>query len=191
MNLRNASGNTAQLRHISDIYLAIKTTSMVLIVVSVFGAALVLLASKALGVGGASWMILAIPLVWLAFSPFIFRVWFTYYDGITVDVANDTLSFPASDVESNLLEIITLRQFFNHGRSESLALSSVEATMNETRTSKGHYAINLAGSFGSRQLAFDSKQKRDEFRAALEWGIKLVGGRFGKDSNIDTGGFGG
>ena len=190
MNMNNVSGNSVK-RRIADIYLAIKTTGMVLIIVSVFGAVLGVLANNVIGAEGSSWIIFSIPLTWLFFSPFIFRVWFTYHDGIIVDVANDNLSFPASDVENSLLEIITFRRFFNHGRSESLPLSSIEATMNETRTSKGQYAINLSGHFGSRQLAFDSKQKRDEFRSAIEWGIKQVGGRFRKDSNIDTGVFGG
>lgn len=177
-------------RHIVDIFLAIKTTAMVLAVISIFGAMLGGVASLVLA-GDSSWIFLGIPLAWLASAPFVFRVWFTYYDGIAVDVANDCLSFPASDVESGLLEIITLRRFFNHGKTERLPLSSVEAAMNETRTSKGWYAINLSGGFGSRQLVFDSKQKRDEFRAAVEWGIRQVGGRLRRDINIDTGVFGG
>ena len=190
MRLMDASENGPKQRRIADIHIAIKTTSMVLATISVLGAAVCGFASSILG-GGSSWFFLGVPLAWLVFAPFVFRVWFTYHDGITVDVANDCLSFPASDVESGLLEIITLRRFFNHGKTERLPLSAVEAAMNETRTSKGWYAINLAGSFGSRQLAFDSKQKRDEFRTAVEWGIRQVGGRLRKDRNIDTGGFGG
>lgn len=190
MRLMSTSDSGAKQRRIADIYLAIKTTAMVLAAISVLGAVLCGVASSVLG-GSDSWILLGVPLAWLAFSPFVFRVWFTYHDGIIVDVANDCLSFPASDVESSLFEIITFRRFFNHGKTERLPLSSVEAAMNETRTSKGWYAINLSGSFGSRQLAFDSKQKRDEFRAAVEWGIRQVGGRLKSDTNIDAGWFGG
>ena len=191
MRQKNASGASNNQRRIADIHLALKTTSVVLIEISAFGALLGFLANASFGMLHGEWVVLGVVVAWLLFSPFIFRVWFTYHDGIIVDVGNDRLSSPASDVESSLLEIITFRRFFNHGRTESLHLSSVEAAMNETQTSKGRYAINLAGSFGSRQLAFDSKQKRDEFRAAVEWGLKQLHVRFRKDNNIDTGVFGG
>lgn len=190
MRLIDHSISCTKERRIADIFLAIKTTGMVLAAVSAFGVVLGWFASTVFE-QGMGWVILGIPLAWLLFSPFIFRVWFTYHDGIVIDAGNDCLSFPASDVEASLLEIITLRRFFNHGKTERLPLSSIEASMNETRVSKGFYAINLSGGFGSRQLAFDSKQKRDEFRAAVEWGIRQVGGRIRKDSNMDTGVFGG
>lgn len=187
---RNPSPQVGKERRIADIFLAIKTTSMVFATVTIVGVVLGGLVSAALELK-TGWGILGMPSAWLIFSPFIFRVWFTYHDGIAIDVANDCLSFPASDVESSLLEIITLRRFLNHGKTERLPLSAIEAAMNETRVPKGIYAINLSGSFGSRQLAFNSKQKRDEFRAAVEWGIKEIGGRFRKDGNMDTGVFGG
>lgn len=178
-------------RSISDIWLALKTT------VTVFGqitvVAVMILAVASLLFSGRitpGFLLLGIPVVWVLSAKFVFKVWLTYHEGIVIDADNAELSFPATDVENSLLDIIRLRRFFDNARRETVRLASVESVMNETRARRGHYAVNVSGSFGSRQFVFDSKQKRDEFRAALNWGAGETGVRTWQDRNSDVGGYG-
>lgn len=188
LDIQNGWQGGGDQRRIADVWLALKTTGMVFAIVSAFGVAasigLTLLLSGAIDLRA---ILLGLPVTWLIFSWFIVRVWLTYHEGIVIDAGKSEISYPASDVETGLIAILTLKRFFGHGRRERLRLSSIEGVMNETRTRRGHYAVNIAGSFGSRQLVFDSKQKRDEFRAAVDWGMQRVGSRYRHDSNMDTG----
>jgi hypothetical protein len=134
---------------------------------------------------------IGILLAWMISAKFILNVWLTYHEGIVIDAESSELSFPANDVENRVIDILTLKQFFDHGRRETVRLASVESVMNETRARRGHYAVNISGSFGSRQFSFDSKQKRDEFRAAIDWASRETGIRTKQDRNSDVGGYGG
>lgn len=178
-------------RHIADIWLAVKTTAIVFGLVTVVGFAFICMMlwfiTNALD---QRVVLLGIPVIWLISAKFVIRVWLTYYAGIVIDAERSELSFPASDVENSLLDIITLKRLFHHGRRESLRLASIETVMNETRARRGHYAVNVAGSFGSRQFVFNSKQKRDEFRAAIDWAGKHAGTKTRQDGNADVGGYG-
>ena len=142
------------------------------------------------------------------FIIFLALVWISYRKGIVLDPANDRISFPASDVEISLIQILLLMRFFKLARRETLLLSEIESVTNETRryraTSasiadftknkkagpgssavKTRFAVNLVGVFGSRQLTFASKQKRDEFRSHLQWALREIGSRISTDRNID------
>jgi hypothetical protein len=141
------------------------------------------------------------PVVLLIFSKFIYDVWNAYNQGIQVSLENKTFSFPASDVENNVIDIITLKQFRDLSKRETLKLNEVEALANEIKrwstsstdskgkkTTKKHvkFLLNISGDFGSRQLEFNSKQKRDECRAMLNRARKKLNLKFGSsDSNLD------
>jgi hypothetical protein len=167
-------------------------TATVFCLITAAGVALIIMVSWLfVGATDPRVVLLGIPVIWLLSVWFILRVWLAYHEGIVIDAEKSELSFPASDVENRLIDIITLKRFFNHGRRETLRLASIETVMNETRARRGHYAVNVSGSFESRQFSFDSKQKRDEFRAAIDWGARQTGIRIRQDGNSDVGGYGG
>lgn len=182
-------------RRIIDIWLAISTTGVVFGLITVGSVAIVAIVAVAIffatGRLEPSDLLIGIPLIWALSAKFILNVWLTYHEGIVIDVENAELSFPATDVENSILNILTLKTFRDNARRETIRLASVESVMNETRARRGHYAVNVSGSFGSRQFSFDSKQKRDEFRAALDWGAGETGTRTRQDGNSDVGGYGG
>lgn len=179
-------------RQIADIWLALKITATMFGLMTIIGAAVgVMLSWLITDAISPKFILLGIPAIWLLSAGFVIRVWQSYFTGILIDAGTSELSFPASDVENSLLDIITLKRFFGHGQRESLRLASIESVMNETRAKRGHYAVNVAGSFGSRQFSFDSKQKRDEFRAAIDWAAKQTGARIKQGGNADVGGYGG
>lgn len=111
------------------------------------------------------------------FALFVFS---NYYKGIRI--TNKYLSIPASDVENSLVAFLLGKSIWGHMFQETLMMQDLERVDND-----GHgrrWRINLSGEFGSRQIEFSSKQKRDECRAAI---LKYSsGGR--ADSNMDFGG---
>lgn len=184
MEFQNVSRSGLAQRRIADIWLTLRITATIFGLITAAGAI-------PLMVVGPPAVLLGVPLIWLLSSRFILRVWLTYHDGIVIDAEKSELSFPATDVENRFIDIITLKRFFDHGRRETLRFASIETVMNETRARRGHYAVNVTGSFGSRQFSFDSKQKRDEFRAAVNWGARQTGTNIRQDGNSDVGGYGG
>lgn len=179
-------------RNIADIWLALTTTATVFgQITAVSGVMLSIVSLLSTGGIASGFLLFGIPVVWVLSAKFIFKVWLTYHEGIVIDADNAELSFPATDVENSVLSILTLERFFDNARRETVRLASVESVMNETRARRGHYAVNVSGSFGSRQFSFDSKQKRDEFRAALNWGAGETGVHTWQDRNSDVGGYGG
>jgi hypothetical protein len=178
-------------RSIADIWLALKTTAFVFGQITVVGGAVVFFGMGAFTkTFDPTILVESIFIIWLLSFWFILRVWWTYHEGIVIDAGRSELSFPASDVENSIKDIIMLKRFFNHGRRETLRLSSIQTVMNETRARRGHYAVNIAGNFGSRQFSFDSKQKRDEFRDAIDWAARKTGVILRQDRNSDVGGYG-
>ena len=141
------------------------------------------------------------PVVLLLFSKFIYNVWNAYNMGILVNLEDRTFSFPASDVENKVIDIITLKRFRDLAKRETLKLIEVEALTNEIKrwstkskdsngkqTTKRHvkFLLNISGDFGSRQLEFNSKQKRDECRTMLNSARKKLNLKFdSSDINLD------
>jgi hypothetical protein len=191
LEAKQAWRNNGRQRSIADIWLALTTTATVFGQITVV-AGLIIAVTSLLFTGSiaSGFLLFGVPVVWVLSAKFIFKVWLTYQEGIVIDADNAELSFPATDVENSVLDIITLRRFFDNARRETVRLASVESVMNETRARRGHFAVNVSGSFGSRQFVFDSKQKRDEFRAALNWGAGETGVRTWQDRNSDVGGYG-
>lgn len=180
---------TAQ-RRIADIWLAIKITGTVFFAITGIATIASIVLSLFIAHGIDARIVLpCIMLSWLLSSWFIVKVWVTYSTGIVIDAENSTLSFPATDVENSIIDILMLKPLFNHARRETIRLASISSVMNETRVKSSHYAINISGSFGSRQLLFHSKQKRDEFRATIDWATHETGARLRQDRNLDVGGY--
>jgi signal transduction histidine kinase len=137
----------------------------------------------------------------IIFSKFTFNMWQSYYKGIEIDFETKTFSFPKSDVENSIIDIITLKQFRDLQKREVLNLLDIEALNNETKrwstkskdsngktvtTQHVQYLLNISGEFGSRQLKFSSKQKRDECRAMMNSAVKKQGSRISSsDMNLD------
>jgi len=129
------------------------------------------------------------------------KVWSAYYAGYEVDFEDGTFSFPASDVENSVMDIVTLKSVRNLMHRDTLNLDELEALNNETKrwTSKSKdsngrmvtqkhvaYLLNVSGEFGSRQFKFNSKQKRDECRAMFNRAVKQLGLRINSsDMNLD------
>lgn len=129
-------------------------------------------------------------------------VWLATSQGYIVDIDNNEFTFPASDVENNIIEIITLKKLRNMMRRHSIKITEIRALNNEkgrrqsrvnfdakrkTPPMKDLWLLNVSGEFGSQQFEFDSKQKRDEcrsmiFTACLRKGNRLRGA---SDFNLD------
>lgn len=129
--------------------------------------------------------------------PFVRKVYDVHKEGVVVNSIDNKISFPASDVENSIMDIITFKSFRELQNRASFRLSDIEGLNNETnrwttRNSEGEtirhvrYLLNISGLFGSQQLSFDSKQKRDECRSSIRAGLREVGGRLGS-SDVDVG----
>tara|TARA_R110002167_G_C12700580_1_gene653458 strand:+ start:3967 stop:4833 length:867 start_codon:yes stop_codon:yes gene_type:complete len=130
---------------------------------------------------------------------FTTKMWKSLSAGYVTDLELDTFSFPASDVENSVQDIVTFKKFRNLMHRNEITLTEVRALNNE----KSHrmkqplmekkkvrvdvWLLNISGDFGSQQFEFDSKQKRDEcrsmlFTACAQKGNKLRGA---SDLNLD------
>ncbi len=119
----------------------------------------------------------------IAASVFGWRVWQAQSAGICVDPVSATLSFSADDLENSLHDILSLRRFFDHAHRTQIAIDDIQRLDNDTqrigqgRNRRRRYGLNLSGDFGSYQLMFSHKQKRDECRALLVQVIRRTKGR--------------
>lgn len=140
-----------------------------------------------------------LPSQWVAFwffaslvfaLPFGFKVWNAQSAGIYIDPSNAIISFSADDLENSLHEIITLQRFFGHAQRISIAIADIARLDNDNfKTGRGIFnrrcfGLNISGDFGSYQLMFSHKQKRDECRTLLTQVMNRVNGKLSKDHNI-------
>lgn len=125
-------------------------------------------------------------------SIFIYRANYLYL----IDGTQQAFTFPSSDIENSILDILSLRPYWSLIRRKTVPLSAVENIYLDTqrwtsekniaigntvkgktkfkKSTKKHvrYCLNVAGSFGSANLKFLSRQKRDEVRNALQQSIQ-------------------
>lgn len=139
----------------------------------------------------SSWPGFWFMLCLLLATPFSLRVWRSQSTGILLDPQQGTISFSADDLENSLHDILSLRRFFDHARRINIALHDIERLDNDTFSSgqgqfrKRRFALNLSGDFGSYQLMFSHKQKRDECRTLLTQVLRGTKGTApSRDSNI-------
>lgn len=122
------------------------------------------------------------------------KTWKAHQAGIIIDLSKGILSFTAEDIENTFWEIIISKQFFNHWQRINLPLNEILRIDNDTlKIGKGksmvkRYGLNISGIFGSQQIVFTSKQKRDECRALLAYVLKEIrNGNVKFDFNLNTG----
>lgn len=118
-----------------------------------------------------------------------------------IDLDSGWITFPRSDIENSLIAIILLFPYWNLVRTKTIHANEIENLYLDTKRwttthkvangtgakgktkykseTKRHvrYTINIAGTFGSANLQFLDRQKRDEVRNALEQCLKQVSGR--------------
>ncbi len=104
-------------------------------------------------------------------------IFFNYSRGVIITA--EGVSFPASDVENSILALLLGKSLWGHLIRERLPLNEVEHLANDGHGTR--WRLNLSGAFGSRQIEFSSKQKRDECRAALARYLRAAQA----DANLD------
>lgn len=176
---------------VKDTWLALQKAGIVVLAVSIIG---LILGSM---IGDSNLVIWGfVILANLIAGKFTLNVWNSYSEGIVADIDNNSFSFPASDVENSIEDIVKLKPLFDLAKRNSYPITEINALNNETKrwttTSKEgtkkhvEWLLNISGDFGSQQLEFASKQKRDECRAMLSAAKKKMGSSFtSSDMNLD------
>lgn len=181
---------------VKDTWLALQKAGIVILAVSIIG---LFLGSA---IGNSNLVIWGfVILANLIAGKFTLNVWNSYSEGIVADIENNSFSFPASDVENSIEDIVKLKPLFNLAKRNSYPITEITALNNETKRwttksknsqgrseTKNHvkWLLNISGDFGSQQLEFASKQKRDECRAMLSSAKKKMGLSFtSSDMNLD------
>jgi len=123
--------------------------------------------------------------------PFAWKVWHAQAAGIHIDPRSATLSFSADDLETSLHGVLTFQRFFDHARRISVAIADIDRLDNDNiwfgkgASRRRGFALNLTGDFGSYQLMFSHKQKRDECRTLITRVMLQQRGKApARDSNI-------
>lgn len=117
------------------------------------------------------------------------------------DMKTGLITFPRSDMENSILAIILLLPYWNLMRTKTVQSSEIENIYIDTKrwstrhqeyagtTSTGkskyrsetkrhaRYTINITGTFGSANLQFLDRQKRDEVRNAIQQSVKQHTGK--------------
>ncbi len=114
-----------------------------------------------------------------------------------IDLNTGLVTFPRSDIQNSILAIILLFPYWNLMRTLTINASQIENVYLDTKrwttsyqktsgysdsgkpryknetTKHVRYTLNIAGTFGSANLQFLDRQKRDEVRNAIEQCVKL------------------
>ncbi len=113
-----------------------------------------------------------------------------------IDLNTNLITFPRSDIENSILAIIFLYPYWNLMRTITINSEEIENMYLDTQRwstkhqivngstkdgktkykteTKNHvrYTLNITGTFGSANLQFLSRQKRDEVRNAIQQCVK-------------------
>jgi len=184
---------------INDIWMALKLSSRnffgLIILIPVLSFLILMLLPEDAGQTLAEYLIyfsIAMVPVILIQSIFIYLANRRY----VIDLETGMITFPRSDIENSILAIILIAPYWNLMRTITIHASEVENLYLDTKrwsetsqvsngnTASGkpktrskttkhvRYNINLAGTFGSANLDFLERQKRDEVRNAIQQCIK-------------------
>jgi hypothetical protein len=117
-----------------------------------------------------------------------------------IDLDSGSITFPRSDIENSIAAILLLFPYWNLMRTKTIHASDIENIYLDTKrwstkhkTSNGmtasgkakhktgtqnhvRYTVNIVGTFGSANLAFLGRQKRDEVRNAIQQSVKKYSG---------------
>ncbi len=121
-----------------------------------------------------------------------------------IDLDTGLIIFPRSDMENSILAILLLFPYWNLMRTQTIHSNEIENIYIDTKrwsikdrihtgttragkakyrtetTKHVRYTINIIGTFGSANLPFLERQKRDEVRNAIQQAVKLHTG-----NNVD------
>lgn len=113
-----------------------------------------------------------------------------------IDLDTNLITFPRSDIENSIFAIVLLYPYWNLMRTITINASDIENIYLDTQRwstkhqvvngstkdgktkykteTKNHirYTLNMTGVFGSANLQFLSRQKRDEVRNAIQQCVK-------------------
>lgn len=171
-------------RTVRDFWKAVKISLTVLFSVSIFTFLIIpaliinITANQHINVenetinGSIIYIMFSIPVILSTIS------YITYIRG--VKLRNGYFSWPASDVENSFFDLITLKRIRGVFYREKVPVDDIEYVTNdfglhgEKGNRKRIYNLNISGTFGSRNIRFDSKQKRDEARNILRSFSKTV-----------------
>lgn len=78
---------------------------------------------------------------------------------------NGFVTFPRSDIENSILQIIIFAKYWNLMRSRTVHISEVGNIYINNESSKIN--LDVSGTFGSARFEFSTKQKRNEVRNML------------------------
>ena len=104
--------------------------------------------------------------------------------GYVIDLGLGEIRFPRSDVENSVLGIILLFPYWNLVRTMTIRASEIENIYIDTirvrsretgryfYPATARYRLNISGTFGSANLPFTERQKRDEVRNAIQQCVK-------------------
>lgn len=114
-----------------------------------------------------------------------------------IDLNTGLVTFPRSDIENSIIAIIFLFPYWNLMRTLTVSANQIENIYIDTKrwttshqktsgysangkpryknetTRHVRYTINITGTFGSANLQFLDRQKRDEVRNAIEQCVKV------------------
>lgn len=118
-----------------------------------------------------------------------------------IDLTTGLVTFPRSDIENSIIAIIFLFPYWNLMRTLTINVNEIENIYLDTKrwsttqqktsgyssggkprykneiTRHIRYTINVTGTFGSANLQFLDRQKRDEVRNAIEQCVKIYSNR--------------
>lgn len=137
---------------------------------------------------------IAIGIVPIAFIQSIF-IYFANRRYV-VDMETGEITFPRTDIENTILDILLLRPYWNQMRTKTINAAEIENIYLDTKRwstkhkvpdgskadgstkyhteTKNHvrYNLNVTGIFGSAKFEFLDRQKRDEIRNAIQQCVK-------------------
>ena len=185
------SQNTQQIFVIRDVWYALYTAMRIAITVTIVLWIFFVAISFQFKLPGQQIALLIILMIGLKSG---WKTWKVHQPGVIINLSEGTLSFAAEDIENTFWEIITFKQFFNHWQRMSVSLQEILRIDNDTiKMGKGknmvkYYGLNVSGTFGSQQIVFTKKQKRDECRAQLAHVLnKILNKKVKFDFNLNTG----
>lgn len=180
-------------RIITDVYEALEATGLLFFVLALLGAV----------IGSAvSLPFAGISLALVCASKYLGHFFAARYVGIVIDEEQNLLSLPGSELDNSIWDMLTLKAERNQAKRDSLELTAVEGVFCQSRrysvkkkdsegrsktVQKVKYGLNITGTFGSRNLEFSSKQKRDEARSAILTCTKNVKEAPNTDMPVDIG----
>ena len=156
------------MKEVVDIHYALRTAAYFLLVPLVAQIAF-----------NAWWFDLLFPRSWwsllvgVAFLYVPIRVFMNIAEGILYNSETEELEIPGSNTDMSIFDIVTFKTVRQFLTRETLPLDEIQGLNNHVVRSSGewysatNWILIVSGDFGSRQIRFASKAKRDETRVMI------------------------